>query len=311
MAFRLSYGLTVLLLFAATTAFSLVSGGSLIQGFFYSLILLISERLTGLTAYGCRADSRIWFTGIFLALSPEMIASDQDLTGRFSDLFLVFLALYSTVKLLDKGDERWILMLLPTGTAAIIGDIRLAGLLLPVSAQLILINTGKRTLRRALIVVLPLLLFMTAVILSGGRLRELIDSWDLVNFTGVGQLPAGTDVPPGWLYIMYPLAHPWFCVLLPGLLLLFRKTDLVNPARRMLLGGAVFYLLVLGGLRGREMFPLLPVYIILLVSIFPSWDRVYCYGLYFFRKTVWLTIGILILTQVAMIVYRNINQVQL
>jgi len=51
MVFRISHGTVVLLLGIATAASFLVSGGGWISGFLYALVLLLAERLTGLTAY--------------------------------------------------------------------------------------------------------------------------------------------------------------------------------------------------------------------------------------------------------------------
>lgn len=305
MVFRISYGFTVLLLCAATAVSSLVSDGSLISGVFYSLILVFSERLTGFTAYGCRADSRLWFTGIFLALAPVLMVSQESIP-RLSGLLFVICSLCAVVKLIEKGGDRWILLLIPAGVAAIHIDIRLAGLLLPVSLQIVRIPVGRKKLWHVVIAILPAITF-AAVATTSKSLTNLITAWNFASLTGVGR-PAAVEEVPGFLYIFYPVAHPWFCVLLPGLLLLFRKTDLDNPARRMLLGGAVSYLLLLGGLPDRELFSLVPAYVILLTVVFPSWDRIYCYGLYFFKKTVWLTVSILILTQIIMIYFRAVSQ---
>ncbi|MFM8373580.1 MAG: hypothetical protein ACKOCO_14450, partial [Bacteroidota bacterium] len=263
--------------------------------------------LTGLTAYGCRADSRLWFTGIFLALAPALFVSQASIL-RLSCLLLVICSLYAVVKLMDKGGGRWLILLIPAGVAAIHFDIRLAGLLLPVSLQIVRIPAGRKKLWHVVIAILPAIAF-AAVAMTSKSLTNLITAWNFASLTGVGR-PAAVEEIPGFLYIFYPVAHPWFCVLLPGLLLLFRKTDLDNPARRMLLGGAVSYLLLLGGLPDRELFSLVPAYMIFLTVVFPSWDRIYCYGLYFFKKTVWLTVSILILTQVVMIYVKAAGQVQ-
>lgn len=78
----------------------------------------------------------------------------------------------------------------------------------------------------------------------------------------------------------------------------------------MLLSGALVYLVLIGGLPERAFYRLIPAYVILLTAVFPSWDRIYCYGLYFFKKTVWLATGVLILTQVVMIYFKVAGQYQ-
>ena len=308
MVFRISHGTVVLLLGIATAASFLVSGGGWISGFLYALVLLLAERLTGLTAYGSRADSRLWFTGIFLALSPALLASQLS-TAYLSGLLLAVGALYAAVKLMDKGGDSWMLLLLLSGPAALLFDIRLAGLLLPVALQLPLMNSGRKNLWHRVIAMLPAITFTAATVLSE-NLTELIASWNFASLTGVGRSTSVTADPSGLLYVIYPLAHPWFCVLLPLLLLLYRRTDLINPARRMLLGGALAYLVLIGGLPERAFYRLIPAYVILLTAVFPSWDRIYCYGLYFFKKTVWLAAGVLILTQVVMNYFKVAGQYQ-
>jgi hypothetical protein len=298
----ISHGLSILLLCITATVFSLFSGGSLMHGLLYILILLISERLTGITAYGCRADSRRWFTGVFLALSPVLMTSGHESVERVSGVLFSLFALYAAVEWWEGSSEKWILMLLLSGIYAIMNDVRLAGLLLPVTVQLFVKTASRGNSYRSFAVVGSL--FLLVWVASVYQFQRM--SWDVANLTGAGEVTGNTGEVPGLLYIFYPLAHPWFCVLLPGLFLLYRKTDVVNPARRMLLAGAVCYLLLLGGLPGRELFALVPAYVILLIAVFPSWDRMYCYGLYFFRKTVWLTIGILILIQIMMVVYKTV-----
>jgi hypothetical protein len=299
----LSHGLSILLLCITATVSLLFSGESLMHGLLYILILLISERLTGITAYGCRADSRGWFTGVFLALSPVLMTSGHESVERVSGVLFSLFALYAAVEWWEGGSEKWILMLLLSGIYAIMNDVRLAGLLLPVTVQLFVKTASRGNSYKSFAVVGSL--FLLAWVASVYQFQRM--SWDIANLAGAGEVTGNTGEVPGLLYIFYPLAHPWFCVLLPGLFLLYRKTDVVNPARRMLLAGAVCYLLLLGGLPGRELFALVPAYVILLIAVFPSWDRMYCYGLYFFRKTVWLTIGILTLIQIMMVVYKTVT----
>lgn len=52
------------------------------------------------------------------------------------------------------------------------------------------------------------------------------------------------------------------------------------------------YLVLLGGLPQQNTSLLLPAYALLLLLLFPAWDRFYCYGFIFFKK---LTLGILLL----------------
>jgi len=51
-------------------------------------------------------------------------------------------------------------------------------------------------------------------------------------------------------------------------------------------------LLLLGGLPHQNLRFLLPAYALLLLLLFPAWDRLYCYGLYFFKRLTWSIIGL-------------------
>jgi hypothetical protein len=77
---------------------------------------------------------------------------------------------------------------------------------------------------------------------------------------------------------------------LPGMFFLFKKTDLVLPAKKILLACIGVYLILLGGMPHQNLRHLLPAYVLLLLLLFPAWDRFYCYGFIFFRR---LTSGLL------------------
>ncbi|HNG90540.1 MAG TPA: hypothetical protein PK858_10055 [Saprospiraceae bacterium] len=89
---------------------------------------------------------------------------------------------------------------------------------------------------------------------------------------------------PNALYVLYPWAHPAFCLLLSGLLLLAKPTDQHRGTHRMLLLGMFTYLLGLGGLPRQWLPDLLPAYCVLLLLFFPAWDRMVAYGGHFFPR---------------------------
>jgi hypothetical protein len=97
---------------------------------------------------------------------------------------------------------------------------------------------------------------------------------------------------PNWSYLLFPLAHPAFCLFLPGLFLLAKKTDWTLPAKMLLMASTGTYLLLLGGVPVQNLRYLLPVYVALLWLLFPAWDRLYCYGFIFFPR---ITKGVLAL----------------
>lgn len=93
-----------------------------------------------------------------------------------------------------------------------------------------------------------------------------------------------TYLLPNFIYIVYPLFHPAFCIMLPGLMLLGKRTDVALSSRRVLLICLVVYLFFLGGFTVQSLRYLLPAYVVLLVLLFPAWDRFFAYGSYFFKK---------------------------
>lgn len=102
---------------------------------------------------------------------------------------------------------------------------------------------------------------------------------------------------PNIAYILSPLLHIGFCVLLPALFFLFRKTDLYLPEKKAILAGVILYLLLLGGLPVQSIRYLLPVWTTGLLLLFPAWDRFVCYGFYFTRKYTTLILSLIVLTQ--------------
>jgi hypothetical protein len=99
-------------------------------------------------------------------------------------------------------------------------------------------------------------------------------------------------------YLLFPLCHPGFCLLLPGLLLLAKKTDVVLPSKKVLIACLACYLLLLGGLPHQNLRFLLPAYSILLLLFFPAWDRMFAYGFYFFKRLTWAILAAVLVVQI-------------
>jgi hypothetical protein len=102
---------------------------------------------------------------------------------------------------------------------------------------------------------------------------------------------------PKWLYVLLPLFHPAFCLVLPVLLLVLKHTDWQLPFRRTLLVGLGLYLFYLGGLPVQSFQLLLPAYAILLLLLFQAWDRFQAYGEFFFPRLTYGIIAACILVQ--------------
>ncbi len=87
---------------------------------------------------------------------------------------------------------------------------------------------------------------------------------------------------PNIALLWQPVAHPFFCMPLPALFLLFKKTDIGLYTRRVLVFCLAFLMLYHGGASSLERVQLLPAYALLLLILFPAWDRFFAYGSYFF-----------------------------
>lgn len=127
--------------------------------------------------------------------------------------------------------------------------------------------------------------------------------WALANFfknTFAEHGRAATYLLPNAAYLLYPIAHPFFCLTLPALFLLFKKTDVHLYAKRLLAWSLVVFLLFVGGLPQQNLGNLLPAYLVLLLLLFPAWDRFFAYGLYFFPRLAYALMG---LTAVCQIVF--------
>lgn len=123
------------------------------------------------------------------------------------------------------------------------------------------------------------------------------------GFGTAGQL-WGWALPNWCCVVVFPLMHPGFCILLPGLFLLFKKTDLHLSSKKVLLGLLFCSMIATGGLAQPQLADLLPAYAIGLLLLFPAWDRFFSYGFYFFPRLAW---GILILLGILQFVFLMVN----
>ncbi len=109
--------------------------------------------------------------------------------------------------------------------------------------------------------------------------------------------------PPNAALLWRPVAHPFFCLPLPALFLLFKKTDVTLYARRVLLLGLVLQMLYFSGVYRLEPVQLLPIYVGLLVLLFAAWDRFYAYGRYFFPRLSVALMALAMLIQVVALIF--------
>ncbi|MCS6929075.1 MAG: hypothetical protein NZM43_06215 [Saprospiraceae bacterium] len=107
-----------------------------------------------------------------------------------------------------------------------------------------------------------------------------------------------TDGVPNVAILWQPIGHPFFCLPLPALLLLFKRTDISIYARRALFFSLVVLILLFSGLPTLRPVQLLPIYALWLLILFPAWDRFFAYGHYFFTRLTTGLLGLAIVCQV-------------
>lgn len=135
----------------------------------------------------------------------------------------------------------------------------------------------------------------------GGFSENVPWDWALANFfrnTFEQDEQVAAHLLPNIAYLLYPLAHPFFCLALPALFFLFKKTDVHLYSKRLLTLSLLVFLVFAGGLPQQELGRLLPAYSVLLLLLFPAWDRFFAYGTYFLPRLAYALIGLTVLCQV-------------
>lgn len=149
-----------------------------------------------------------------------------------------------------------------------------------------------------LLMLLPHFLLKSHVAVSPFSHSLLLD-WSPLNLFRATLTDASGTVNyrfPNLVFILYPLAWPGFLPPLPLLFLMAKRTDFLLPAKRVLLVSLAVYLLFLGGLPSQNSRYLLPAFALILLLMFPAWDRFVSYGFYFFKKlTTGLVLGAVLL----------------
>lgn len=264
-----------------------------------ALGLWIFERLLTLLAPGARADSRWAFVGLGVVLSPMFFRAGLTSMSDGLGLLLLLAAFFFGLRAFENSRTTDAIWAAAFAVLAVSTRFSLAAPLLPLAIALayFLFSRKKYFAVAGAVCVGSLALLPHFWLKAGGAENpfghSMLQHWSVGNFfqnTFVNENGLSRYALPNILYLLFPLAHPAYCLTLPGLFLLFKKTDLALPAKKILLICLAAYLLLLGGLPHQNLRYLLPAYAMLLLLLFPAWDRFYCYGFVFFRR---LTIGIL------------------
>jgi hypothetical protein len=108
---------------------------------------------------------------------------------------------------------------------------------------------------------------------------------------------------PNIVLLWQPLAHPRFFLLLPTLFLLFKRTDVSLYTRRVLVWCWASLMLYYSGVHVLEPAHLLLGYVLLLLLLFPAWDRFFAYGRYFFPRLTLALLGLAVAVQVIALIF--------
>jgi hypothetical protein len=284
-----------------------VSSGML-QGFSMlsaALCCLVFERLLQCLAHGSRAESRWIFTWLGVSIAPLFLYAGLTVSGDAPGLLLLLSAFYFGFRSLEKKHAHLMPLAALFASVAVVIRPAFAALMAPYLLWLML-NAWQKKRREtfiwSVIALLPGILlykWLQPITLSGPWWWQ---SWSPQHFFHHTFVHNGQTLEyalPNLLYVLFPLAHPAFLLHLPLLLLLAKKTDVMLPEKKILLLCTAIYLLFVGGLPFQEVKDLLPVYLMWLLVLFPAWDRMYCYGLIFFRKITLGVIGFTLAVQVA------------
>lgn len=264
------------------------------------------NRLLLLLAHGSREDSRAVFVFLGLALAPVALKAGLTDMSDALGLALCLASFFFGLRWIEQENGRDVLFMALFMALAVSTRAALMALLLPLAAGVGWFLIERRRWGWLLVALLTGAAVLLPQCLQSGNVlsqHSQIASWSVAHFFQREFNDVNGGISRYWLpnivYLFSPVFHPGFCLLLPGLLLLGKRTDVVLPAKRILFGCLIAYGLLLGGLSHQNIRFLLPAYALLLLILFPAWDRMYCYGFYFFKKLTWSILAAALLLQTA------------
>jgi 4-amino-4-deoxy-L-arabinose transferase-like glycosyltransferase len=263
--------------------------------------LWVFERLLALLAPGARVESRWVYAGLGLAMSSMFVRAGLTSMSDSLGLLLALASFFFGLRVFENSRNNDAIWAAAFAALAFSTRYALAALLIPSGVALLYTLAERRKwgslLGAGLVFCLALLphFWLKTAGAENPLGHSTLGYWSVANFfkSSFTNVEGGLSkyVFPNLLFVLFPLFHPAFCLLLPGLCLLFKKTDLVLSSKKILLANLITYLVLLGGIPHQNLRYLLPAYALLLLLLFPAWDRFYCYGFLFFRR---LTTGILV-----------------
>lgn len=279
--------------------------------------LFLFEALLRLLSPGTHARSRWVYCLLGLGLAPYFMRAGLTAMSDATGLAVFLAALFFGLRCLEQVRKRDLLGFAVFSALAITTRYAMVVLLfLPGLALILEWWRMRRFLGLGLFLIIGLLAFLPLWWLKAGApasplAHSLLQDWSVLNlFKKTFSQASGTVsyTVPNVMYLFFPVVHPGFCLVLPGLFLLFKKTDVHLYAKRLLALSLLVFLLFLGGLSHQNLRYLLPAYALVLLLLFPAWDRFFAYGMYFFKRLTYALIGIALLCQLVfgLLVFRPI-----
>lgn len=275
----------------------------------FALSAWLMERILVMLAHGSRADSRWMFVLLGLVMAPVFIRSGLTAASDASGLALALATLLFALRWIEheRGSDLFGTIFFAALTLWV--RIELAGMMLPLALMIVRLPVQRKQWRLLTAVALAGVIWIFYALRTDTGLLlhfPMLQRWSFAHFfsrsftNGYG---VSGYLLPNIVYLAFPLMHAGFCLLLPGLLLLAKKTDLALRSKKAVLISMAGYLFLLGGFPHQDLRLLLPAYALLLLLLFPAWDRMYCYGFYFFRRLTSSILGLTVLVQSIAIVW--------
>lgn len=248
---------------------------------------------------GAYASSRYVNTALLLGLAPFFVRASATVMSDMFGLMLLLATLLNGLRALEDSRGRHAMAAAFLGALAVFTRFSSIALLLPLAltAAWALMARGRWLLFLGSILtgaigLLPLIFMLGQA--EGGLLHHsMFQDWSLWNtfhrrFNTINGAQ-GYLLPNGFYALFYPFVYPGFFMLLPAFFFLAKKTDLHLFSKRVLLACLGAHLLLIVSAAGQNPRHLLPDYTLLLLLMFPAWDRFYAYGFYFFKRLItWL-----------------------
>jgi hypothetical protein len=260
---------------------------------------------------GAKRLSYGWWCGIFVSAPLFLRAGVTSMSDMPALCFLLGCVFYSC-----RYDDRYrafdLVLAVFCGSLAVLMRTAALAAVVPMLVWGVYRAFEKRRFFAVFLSIMPILVVYGVHVWARAPLQmaaaypSVIHDWSIwhlfMRHFATAQGAVGYGLPNG-LHVWSVVCHFGFFPMLPIVFLLFKKTDLHLPDRRIVLAAFALYGLLVAGLPVQSPRYLLPLWGLMLLVLFPAFDRVVSYGLYFIPKVVSWLLGIAIVFQLAGWVY--------